>query len=624
MAAHLAIAQATRQPQTAPQPQTTPQPLPLPSLSGEPILAHLDAIIGWYHDLAIKSPNTGQPSDEIYRTNAQTLAAEAARLAFQSAEAEAAVISQQTKKSAAAPTAAGPQNYSQMKERVAATIADAESGIQDLDQQIAKSRRAERQSLMAKRDALQGELELDRALQQSVEKLSSFEGAGGGTSDLLKNINQLKSSLPQVFGTGVQKPASAPSSPEKQTNPSTGLIQQAINLYGQIRGLHALDQLSTQAVHVREAADAVHQPLRQAISATVQAGRSLANQSTTTAPQSASIHQQFLQIIDQFNQLAQAAVPLAQETLVLDQARADLSQWRAALQGEFGAVLSALLIRAAVIAIALILVFMVSDAWRRFTFRYVHDVRRRRQFLIVRRFVVGFLFALILTLGFVSEFSSLATFAGFITAGIAVSLQAVLLSIAAYFFIVGRYGISVGDRISVSGVVGDVVEIGLVRLYLMELGGTGLDVYPTGRVVVFSNSVLFQAATPLFKQIPGTEFAWHEVAVTLAPAGNYKLVQEKILAVVNAVYAKYREELERQHRAVNRQIDFPFSTPEPKPSLQFAQAGLELQVRYPVSIRHASEMDDQLTRKLLEIVSSDEEFRASVIGSPQLRSAVRS
>ena len=62
---------------------------------------------------------------------------------------------------------------------------------------------------------------------------------------------------------------------------------------------------------------------------------------------------------------------------------------------------------------------------------------------------MGFLIAAVLTMGVVSDFSSLATFAGFATAGIAVGLQAVLLSVAAYFFVIGRYGIRIGDRISV-------------------------------------------------------------------------------------------------------------------------------------------------------------------------------
>ena len=172
------------------------------------------------------------------------------------------------------------------------------------------------------------------------------------------------------------------------------------------------------------------------------------------------------------------------------------------------------------IALAMGVILLLSEIWRRITFRYISDVRRRRQFLLLRRIVIGFCMGIVLILGFVSEFSSLATFAGFITAGLAVGLQTILLSVAAYFFLVGRWGIRVGDRISVAGVTGDVVDVGLVRLYLMELAGTGVDLYPTGRIVVFSNSVLFQATTPLFKQLPGAEYAWHEVAVRLNPSGQ--------------------------------------------------------------------------------------------------------
>src|SRR6202000_73746 len=136
---------------------------------------------------------------------------------------------------------------------------------------------------------------------------------------------------------------------------------------------------------------------------------------------------------------------------------------------------------------------------------------------------------IVLILGFVSDFVCLAPFAGFITAGLAVGLQTILLSVAAYFFLVGRWGIRVGDRISVAGVTGDVIDVGLVRLYLMEHAGTGIDLYPTGRIVVFSNSVLFQATTPLFKQLPGAEYAWHEVAVGLNPNSKHSVLEGELL-----------------------------------------------------------------------------------------------
>jgi small-conductance mechanosensitive channel len=234
-----------------------------------------------------------------------------------------------------------------------------------------------------------------------------------------------------------------------------------------------------------------------------------------------------------------------------------------------------------------------------------------------------FLVGVVVITGFVSEFSSLATFAGFVTAGIAVGLQAVLLSVAAYFFVVGRYGIRVGDRISIAGVTGDVVDIGLVRLYIMELAGVGVDLDPTGRIVVFSNSVLFQAGTPLFKQIPGTEYAWHELTVTLAPGGNHKLVQDKIFSAVNTVYAEYRDRIERQLGGFERQTEIQLKSPKLESKLQLSDSGVEFIVRYPVDLRSASQIDDRVTRMVVELVNGDLELKNAIAGSPKIRAAVK-
>jgi small-conductance mechanosensitive channel len=55
------------------------------------------------------------------------------------------------------------------------------------------------------------------------------------------------------------------------------------------------------------------------------------------------------------------------------------------------------------------------------------------------------------------------------------------------------HGIRLGDRVSLQGpfgfVHGEVLEIGLVRIRLRELAGDTLE--PTGRIVVFPNSVVF-------------------------------------------------------------------------------------------------------------------------------------
>jgi len=285
--------------------------------------------------------------------------------------------------------------------------------------------------------------------------------------------------------------------------------------------------------------------------------------------------------------------------------------------------LHSVLLRVASIALALGAILVLGEVWRRLTARYVQDVRRRRQLLLVRRMVIGFLSGIVLILGFVTQFSSLATFAGFITAGIAVGLQTMLLSVAAYFFIVGRYGVKVGDRITVSGVTGDVVEVGLVRFYMMELTAIGAEYHATGRIAVFANSVLFQAGTPLYKQIPGTDYAWHEISVKLKPGTDYKPATDAILGIVEKVYSRYKSSIDRQHSVVESWLDTALQAPKIEARMQFTN-GLQYSVRYPVQMSDAGETDEEIVNQVVVVTSKDEAVMQAIDGSPVLAAVIKS
>ena len=594
------------------------------NLNREAILEHLNAVITWYHDSSNKIEPVGLPSDAIYQDNARTIASQAVRLAFESARAEAALVPNEQAQSSQKPAQAGQQNFRQMQKDTAARIDDLQSQLDAINKQLARAPATKRKTFLAQRDALQGELDLYKTVQSNLDKMSDFmEGASGGGEGLLGSIEQLAHSVPEIWGkpgTQTQQPK-APATASGLANTS-GLIGQALTLMERFRAVHDIDQMLKETDHVRQLAEDVRKPLRDALGATLQKARSLADQTNPSAVGSAN-KQEIEQMTNTFKQLSNATIPLAQEIIFIEQGRGNFEEWRKSILLESRYVLRSLAIRIIGIALALAFVGILSDIWRRLTYRYIHEPRRRRQFLLMRRFVMGFLIGMVLIVGFVSEFSSLATFAGFITAGVAVALQGVILSVAAYFFVVGRYGIRVGDRISVAGVTGDVIDIGLVRLYIMELAGTGIDLYPTGRVIVFSNSVLFQAGTPLFKQIPGTEYTWHEVAVSVAAGSNYKAVQEKVSKAVGSVYSQYREEFQRQTGGVEPQTGMQIRAPEPETHLQLGDAGLELVVRYPVSIRRASEMDDHVTRVVMELIQSDAELKNAVAGSPKLRAAIK-
>lgn len=76
--------------------------------------------------------------------------------------------------------------------------------------------------------------------------------------------------------------------------------------------------------------------------------------------------------------------------------------------------------------------------------------------------------ALVGIFAFAADSSSIATFFGLLTAGTAVALQSVIVAVLGYFVLVGKRGIKVGDRVQISGIAGDVLEIGLLQFQIRE------------------------------------------------------------------------------------------------------------------------------------------------------------
>jgi small-conductance mechanosensitive channel len=603
------------------------------------ILDHLNAVIGWYRHTTASIPYAGQPSDAIYQSNARSLAAQAVQKALQSAKAEAVFLHAGTGPSGASADAnAFAQRLQQQRNDVSARIETLKSQLASLNAQLAKAPKSKLQALNSQRQTISGALNLNSAILGVFDQASqSVDSSGENTSPGLEgSIAQLERSVPELAAGNQTNVKSA--NPTSDSTQSQGLLGEAITLYQQLESMHQISQLIGETGRVRAQAVALEAPLLARLRDTLQQSQNLAGQVSQAAapgtptpgapPQPAAAvpavatREHFDALAASFKQVAAASLPLREEIALLDQSRSNLVQWHDTIEQESVQHLGSILLRVAGITIAICVVLLLSEMWRRITFRYIHDMRRRRQFLLLRRIVVGFCMTLVLTLGFVSEFSSLATFAGFITAGLAVGLQTILLSVAAYFFLVGKWGIRVGDRISVAGVTGDVVDVGLVRLYLMELAGTGIELYPTGRVVVIANSVMFQATTPLFKQLPGADYTWHEVAVVVQPGADYKVVEEKILAAVNSVYQGYRDDFVRQHGDVERRIEVQIRMPEPHGQLQYADGGLELVVRYPVGLDREAEIDGEVTRKLLEL-GAHPDLKSTLVGFPKIRAAIK-
>jgi small-conductance mechanosensitive channel len=297
-------------------------------------------------------------------------------------------------------------------------------------------------------------------------------------------------------------------------------------------------------------------------------------------------------------------VPLSKQGALLDQYRRNLKNWHASISSQSHDALRTLGIRLGVLLVILAVVFALGEVWHRAVLRYAQDTRRRYQLLLLRKIALWTVVVIIVGSAFASELGSIVTFAGLITAGVAVAMQSVLVSIVGYFFLIGKYGIRVGDRVQIGEVNGEIIEIGLVRMYLMEMAGHG-SLGPTGRVAAFPNSVVFQVASGLFKQIPGVSFAWHDITLSLPPGADHASAKERLFAAANEALADYREEIERQTRELQRTtLSSTGGDALPTVQLTYSAKGVDAHVRYPVHLSHAAEIDERMSRALLQVISS--------------------
>ncbi|GAC1676941.1 MAG: mechanosensitive ion channel [Steroidobacteraceae bacterium] len=297
---------------------------------------------------------------------------------------------------------------------------------------------------------------------------------------------------------------------------------------------------------------------------------------------------------------------MTKEQVLLQQYQHNLRNWRDSAHRQYREALSALALRLGIVAAILAVVFALGEIWRRTVLRYAHEPRRRYQLLLVRTIVLWASVAAVVGLSFVTEISSFATFAGLLTAGLAVAMQSVLVSVVGYFFLIGKYGIRVGDRIQIGTVVGEVIDLGLVRMHLMELNPQG-PLGPTGRVVAFANLVVFQTSGGLFKQIPGVNISWHETALTLPVVADYVALKRQLLGAISSVVSEYSVEIARQTREIQRTTaSDSVNSAAPQVQMHLAGGRMEALIRYPVHLEHAAEIDERVAQAVLNVIAQTE------------------
>ncbi|WP_028273399.1 mechanosensitive ion channel family protein [Atopococcus tabaci] len=187
---------------------------------------------------------------------------------------------------------------------------------------------------------------------------------------------------------------------------------------------------------------------------------------------------------------------------------------------------------------------------------------------------------------------------GLAGAGITYALREVIVSFAGWFAIMFGDFFKTGDRVLLGGIKGDVVDIGLLRTTLMEMGEWVNGDQYTGRIVRVANSYIFNS--PVYNYTAYFNFLWDEIHIPIRFGSDVKLAKTLVMETAEEIIDQYDEEADLQWRNMRRRYRLENASIEPQVFVSFDDNWIEVSLRYIVKNKRRRGTRDELFSRLLK------------------------
>jgi small-conductance mechanosensitive channel len=249
-------------------------------------------------------------------------------------------------------------------------------------------------------------------------------------------------------------------------------------------------------------------------------------------------------------------------------------------------------------SIGILIIIILVRFLKRYLFRYVKDSDNRyraRKFVTFLGYITGII---VIATIFSDKLGGLTVALGVAGAGIAFALQEVIASVAGWLAVSAGNFYKIGDRIQLGGIMGDVIDIGILRTTLMECRQWVNGDQYNGRIVRVANSFVFKE--PVFNYSGDFHFLWDEIVVPVKYGSDYKLAREIFGKIADEITGGYTiaardawKEMVNKYLVEDARVD-------PMIFLSANDNWMEFTVRYVVDYKKRRITKDLLFTRILE------------------------
>lgn len=277
-----------------------------------------------------------------------------------------------------------------------------------------------------------------------------------------------------------------------------------------------------------------------------------------------------------------------------------VGEWLAGLPARLGEVA---LGEVATLLLTVLLVVVAVRLVRRWIDGQIEDVNRRH---MLRKWAgyVGGLIVIGVAVGlFVGRLAQVATVLGLIGAGLAIALQEVAKSAAGWVYLSSKSGFGPGARVEVQGIVGEVVDVGILKTTVLEVGNLVKARQSSGRLATIPNS--FFLTEIVLVSLSYSPYAWQEISYLLTYESDWRRGVEELEVLGEKEYEGMEAETARAFHRLERSYAFKYGARTPIVYVRAADSGVELTLRLLTHIRSRRGVADRVTRGMLEAVERD-------------------
>jgi small-conductance mechanosensitive channel len=228
------------------------------------------------------------------------------------------------------------------------------------------------------------------------------------------------------------------------------------------------------------------------------------------------------------------------------------------------------------------------------------DRKRRHQLQVIGSIVVQVVGGLLILLVIIGPPTQVSTIIGLATAGLTVVMKDFIVGFFGWFALMGKNGVRVGDWVEINGVSGEVIEIGMLKTVLLEMGNWTSTGHPTGRRVAVMNSYAIEGH--YFNFSTAGQWLWDELQVTLPSTGDPYHTSQEIRQTVERETAADAAEAEQEWERVTRQYGTRTFSAKPAVDLRPSAGGLTVIVRYITRAPQRYEVRSRLFTAIVELL----------------------